>query len=174
MPLALFDADDLTAGRFDRIEERAHALFRKRFLLISLDPEEAFTHGIRVRLWDFLFDLARSADARVTRLESIGTLARLAKLTDPPPSDPNSPEGRAFLQKLDRFWSGEGKRRRLGEKQATAKAAALATHVDVPRRSVSDAGSTPAASTNAKHSNRPPGPRGPVPSQARSGLGWGA
>ncbi len=63
-----------------------------------------------------LFDLARSADARVTRLEALGTLARLAKLTDPPPSDPDSPEGQAILQKLDRFWSGEGKRRRLGEK----------------------------------------------------------
>lgn len=63
-----------------------------------------------------LFDLARSADARVTRLEALGTLARLAKLTDPPPSDPDSPEGRAFVQKLDRFWSGEGKRLRSGEK----------------------------------------------------------
>jgi len=63
-----------------------------------------------------LFDLARGADARMTRLEALGTLARLAKLPDPPPPDPDSPEGRAFLQKLDRFWSGEGKRLRLGEK----------------------------------------------------------
>ena len=63
-----------------------------------------------------LFDLARSADARVTRLEALGTLARLARLPDPPPPDPDSPEGLAFLQKLDRFWSGEGKRLRLGEK----------------------------------------------------------
>ncbi|MBI1950014.1 MAG: metal ABC transporter permease [Acidobacteria bacterium] len=63
-----------------------------------------------------LFDLARKADAKVTRLEALGTLVRLARLTDPPPSDPDSPEGRAFLQKLDRFWSGEGKRLRHGEK----------------------------------------------------------
>jgi zinc/manganese transport system permease protein len=61
-----------------------------------------------------LLDLARSAEAKVTRLEALGTLARLAKLTDPPP-DPDSPEGREFLQKLDRVLSGEGKRLRPGE-----------------------------------------------------------
>ncbi len=63
-----------------------------------------------------LFDLARKAGARVTRLEALGTLARLAKLPDPPPADPDSPEGRAFLQKLERFWSSEGKRLRPGGK----------------------------------------------------------
>ncbi|HEV8703221.1 MAG TPA: iron chelate uptake ABC transporter family permease subunit [Candidatus Polarisedimenticolia bacterium] len=62
-----------------------------------------------------LFDLARQADAKVTRLEAIGTLARLAKMTDPPTSDPDSPEGQAFLQKLDRTLSGDGKRQRHGE-----------------------------------------------------------
>ena len=32
-----------------------HYLFRKKFLLISTDPEEAQRQGIHVRLWDFLF-----------------------------------------------------------------------------------------------------------------------
>lgn len=35
-----------------------HFLFRERFLLISLRPEEAYARGIRVRLWDFLFYLS--------------------------------------------------------------------------------------------------------------------
>ncbi|HET6203745.1 MAG TPA: iron chelate uptake ABC transporter family permease subunit [Planctomycetota bacterium] len=34
-----------------------HVALRKRFLLISLDPEEAFRRGVRVRLWDFVFYL---------------------------------------------------------------------------------------------------------------------
>ncbi|HUK88637.1 MAG TPA: iron chelate uptake ABC transporter family permease subunit, partial [Terriglobales bacterium] len=32
-----------------------HYLFRKKFLLISTDPEEAERQGINIRLWDFLF-----------------------------------------------------------------------------------------------------------------------
>ena len=32
-----------------------HYLFRKRFLLISMDPKAAEAQGISVRLWDFLF-----------------------------------------------------------------------------------------------------------------------
>jgi len=32
-----------------------HIVFRKKFLLISLDPERAEASGIRVRLWDILF-----------------------------------------------------------------------------------------------------------------------
>jgi zinc/manganese transport system permease protein len=32
-----------------------HYVFRRRFLLISTDPERAEAEGIRVRLWDFLF-----------------------------------------------------------------------------------------------------------------------
>lgn len=32
-----------------------HFVLRRRFLLISEDPEEAFRRGLRVRLWDFLF-----------------------------------------------------------------------------------------------------------------------
>ncbi len=35
-----------------------HYFYRRRFLLISLDPERAFAEGIRVRLWDFLFYLS--------------------------------------------------------------------------------------------------------------------
>jgi zinc/manganese transport system permease protein len=35
-----------------------HFLFRKRFLLISLQPEKAYAQGISVRLWDFLFYLS--------------------------------------------------------------------------------------------------------------------
>ena len=32
-----------------------HYLFRRKFLLISTNPEEAERQGIRIRLWDFLF-----------------------------------------------------------------------------------------------------------------------
>jgi zinc/manganese transport system permease protein len=32
-----------------------HYIFRKRFLLISMNPKEAEAQGISVRLWDFLF-----------------------------------------------------------------------------------------------------------------------
>ncbi|MGH7149936.1 MAG: iron chelate uptake ABC transporter family permease subunit, partial [Planctomycetota bacterium] len=34
-----------------------HYALRRRFLLISLDPEEAYRRGLRVRLWDFVFYL---------------------------------------------------------------------------------------------------------------------
>jgi zinc/manganese transport system permease protein len=33
----------------------AHALFRRQFLMISFDPQEAMRRRLRVRLWDFLF-----------------------------------------------------------------------------------------------------------------------
>jgi zinc/manganese transport system permease protein len=32
-----------------------HFIFRKRFLLISMNPQEAEAQGISIRLWDFLF-----------------------------------------------------------------------------------------------------------------------
>src|SRR5438046_4943258 len=32
-----------------------YAVFHRRFVLISSDPEKAFADGVRVRLWDFLF-----------------------------------------------------------------------------------------------------------------------
>jgi len=35
-----------------------HWIFRRRFLLISLDPERAEAEGLHVRLWDFLFYLS--------------------------------------------------------------------------------------------------------------------
>jgi zinc/manganese transport system permease protein len=35
-----------------------HFVFRKRFLQISLHPEQAYAEGMRVRLWDFLFYLS--------------------------------------------------------------------------------------------------------------------
>ena len=35
-----------------------HWIFRKRFLLITMDPEEAFRRGWKVRWWDFLFYLS--------------------------------------------------------------------------------------------------------------------
>jgi zinc/manganese transport system permease protein len=35
-----------------------HVLFRKQFVLISNDPEQAFKSGIAVRAWDFLFYLS--------------------------------------------------------------------------------------------------------------------
>ena len=35
-----------------------HFVFRKRFLLISLHPHEAYAQGINVRFWDFLFYLS--------------------------------------------------------------------------------------------------------------------
>ena len=35
-----------------------HFVFRKRFLQISLHPEQAYAEGVRVRLWDFLFYLS--------------------------------------------------------------------------------------------------------------------
>jgi zinc/manganese transport system permease protein len=35
-----------------------HYVFRRTFLLISMDPDRAYAEGIRVRLWDFLFYLS--------------------------------------------------------------------------------------------------------------------
>lgn len=35
-----------------------HYLFRRRFILISEDPERAYREGVDVRLWDFLFYLS--------------------------------------------------------------------------------------------------------------------
>ena len=32
-----------------------HYVFRKKFLLISMDPEKAEAHGLSIRFWDFLF-----------------------------------------------------------------------------------------------------------------------
>lgn len=37
-----------------------HYIFRKKFILISRDPEAAFNQGIKVRFWDFLFYISFS------------------------------------------------------------------------------------------------------------------
>jgi zinc/manganese transport system permease protein len=43
-----------TAGLYGLIGA-FHYAFRRRFLLISMDPKQAQANGVRVRLWDFLF-----------------------------------------------------------------------------------------------------------------------
>src|SRR5207253_4952735 len=54
-----------------------HYLFRKKFLLISIHPEEAEAQGVSIRLWDFLFYASFGfvvtssvADRKSTRLNS--------------------------------------------------------------------------------------------------------
>ncbi|HEU4402040.1 MAG TPA: iron chelate uptake ABC transporter family permease subunit [Candidatus Polarisedimenticolia bacterium] len=66
-----------------------------------------------------LLDLAKSGDAKVTRLEAIATLSRLAEIAGAPPSDPDSPEGTAWLGRLDRWWSSERDRLRFDPKSRT-------------------------------------------------------
>jgi zinc/manganese transport system permease protein len=55
-----------------------------------------------------LLDLGSKADAKVTRLEAIATLLKLAALPDPSPADPDSAEGAALLQRLKRWWTADG------------------------------------------------------------------
>src|SRR3981189_1381385 len=43
-----------TAGLYGCVG-RFHYIFRKKFLLISIDPEAARAQGLSIRLWDFLF-----------------------------------------------------------------------------------------------------------------------
>jgi zinc/manganese transport system permease protein len=57
-----------------------------------------------------LLDLARSADAGMTRLEGMGTLARLAGIQDPVPSDPDSSQSTAYLERLEQFWTVDAAR----------------------------------------------------------------
>lgn len=66
-----------------------------------------------------LLDLARNADAGMTRLEGMGTLARLAGIRDPVPSDPDSPEASAYLKTLERFWTVDAGRLRYDEASRT-------------------------------------------------------
>jgi zinc/manganese transport system permease protein len=56
-----------------------------------------------------LLDLARRGDARLARMEALSTFLRLTRQVDPPPSDPDSQEGRALLRRLDQFWRKHGK-----------------------------------------------------------------
>ena len=68
-----------------------------------------------------LTDLARSGDARVTRLDALTTLARLLRFSDPPPSDPDAPEGTALLGKIERLWITDGPHLRFDEPSRTYK-----------------------------------------------------
>ncbi len=61
-----------------------------------------------------LLDLARSSDVKVTRLEALTTLGKLAGVQDPPPADPDSEAGTLLLRKVTR-WSGEKGRGRAAE-----------------------------------------------------------
>ena len=47
--------DVLTAAAVYAAIGVVHFIFRRRFLLISEDPQQAFEAGMRVRAWDFLF-----------------------------------------------------------------------------------------------------------------------
>ena len=59
-----------------------YATFHKRFALISEAPEEAFTSGMRVRLWDFLF-YAAFAIVVVSFVRVAGVLLTFAYLIVP-------------------------------------------------------------------------------------------
>ena len=57
-----------------------------------------------------LLDLAKDGDAKVTRLEALSTLSKLAALPDSPPGEPDSPEGTALIQTLNLWWRRDGAR----------------------------------------------------------------
>lgn len=59
-----------------------HYLFRKRFVLISEDPERAFEAGLKVRWWDFLFYLSFGLVITVA-VETAGVLMVFAYLVAP-------------------------------------------------------------------------------------------
>jgi zinc/manganese transport system permease protein len=59
-----------------------HYLFRRRFLLISEDPEAAFERGMRVRWWDFLFYLLFGLVITLA-VETAGVLMVFAYLVAP-------------------------------------------------------------------------------------------
>lgn len=59
-----------------------YAAFHKRFVLISSDPETAFSSGIKVRLWDFLF-YAAFAIVVVSFVRIAGVLLTFAYLIVP-------------------------------------------------------------------------------------------
>ncbi len=59
-----------------------YAAFHKRFVLISSDPEAAFSSGMRVRLWDFLF-YAAFALVVVSFVRIAGVLLTFAYLIVP-------------------------------------------------------------------------------------------
>ena len=59
-----------------------YAVFHKRFVLISSDPEKAFADGVKVRLWDFLF-YAAFALVVVSFVRVAGVLLTFAYLIVP-------------------------------------------------------------------------------------------
>lgn len=61
-----------------------------------------------------LLDLAQRSDAKMTRLEALITLGKLAGVQDPPPTDPDSEAGTLLLRKLTR-WSGGKERGRAAK-----------------------------------------------------------
>jgi zinc/manganese transport system permease protein len=59
-----------------------YGAFHRRFVLISSDPERAFSEGVRVRLWDFLF-YAAFAVVVVSFVRAAGVLLTFAYLIVP-------------------------------------------------------------------------------------------
>lgn len=59
-----------------------------------------------------LLDLARNADARLTRLQALALLSKLAGITEPAPTEPDSSEATALLDRIDRWWNRLGARLR--------------------------------------------------------------
>lgn len=59
-----------------------HAIFGRKFLLISEKPEEAYAQGVRVRLWDFLFYLTFSV-AITLSVQLVGVLLVFSYLVAP-------------------------------------------------------------------------------------------
>lgn len=59
-----------------------HYVFRKKFILISENPEEAYRQGINVRLWDFLFYLSFGVIITLS-VEIAGVLMVFAYLVAP-------------------------------------------------------------------------------------------
>lgn len=59
-----------------------HYVFRKKFILISEDPEEAYRQGINIRLWDFLFYLSFGVIITLS-VEIAGVLMVFAYLVAP-------------------------------------------------------------------------------------------
>jgi len=59
-----------------------------------------------------LLHLARNAEAKITRLEALFILTRISATPGLPPSDPDSPEAAAALEKLDHWWRSDRERLR--------------------------------------------------------------
>ena len=57
-----------------------------------------------------LLDLARKADAKLARVEALGTLTRLSGSVGSAAPDPEAPESTALLDKLGRWWQRQGTR----------------------------------------------------------------